>query len=146
MPGSPCLRCCGLVTEERLTHEAQAYGAAGGRPQVVWSNGVLASTVVGLLAQIITPWHPRLSEFVYLEYDGNKGTLHSSVRMKLLQGKLCPHHPDHEVGDPLFDIRSHLAQSEALTSGTPAKSVSTQSQILWQRLVSVVRGWLSSQD
>ncbi|MGE3702872.1 MAG: ThiF family adenylyltransferase, partial [Hyphomicrobiaceae bacterium] len=35
-PGHPCLRCCGLITDERLTEEARRYGAAGGRPQVVW--------------------------------------------------------------------------------------------------------------
>ncbi|WP_457324405.1 HesA/MoeB/ThiF family protein, partial [Roseateles sp. P5_E11] len=47
-PGSPCLRCMGLVTEEALAQEARNYGAAGGKPQVVWPNGVLASTAVGL--------------------------------------------------------------------------------------------------
>ena len=43
-PGEPCLRCLQLVTEERLKAEAQRYGVAGSRPQVIWPNGVLAST------------------------------------------------------------------------------------------------------
>lgn len=34
-PGEPCLRCFQLVTEERLKAEAQRYGAAGSKPQVV---------------------------------------------------------------------------------------------------------------
>jgi molybdopterin-synthase adenylyltransferase len=40
-PGEPCLRCLQRVTEERLNAEAQRYGAAGCRPQVVWPNGAL---------------------------------------------------------------------------------------------------------
>lgn len=53
-PGSPCLRCMGLVTDEALAQEARNYGAAGGKPQVVWPNGVLASTAVGLFTQLIS--------------------------------------------------------------------------------------------
>lgn len=108
MPGKPCLRCCGFITDERLTREAEKYGAAGGRPQVVWSNGVLASMAVGLVAQLLTPWFPRPAEFLYLEYDGNRGTVSQSVQMIALAGRACPHHPADETGDPTFDIRKHL--------------------------------------
>ena len=38
MPGEPCLRCLQLVTDERLKAEAQRYGVAGSRPQVVWRS------------------------------------------------------------------------------------------------------------
>jgi molybdopterin-synthase adenylyltransferase len=31
-PGAPCLRCCGLITDDRLKREAENYGAAGERP------------------------------------------------------------------------------------------------------------------
>ena len=58
-PGHPCLRCCGFITDERLKREAEQYGAAGGRPQVVWPNGVLASTAFGLAVQLLTPWHEK---------------------------------------------------------------------------------------
>lgn len=144
MPGGPCLRCCGLVTEERLAQEAQKYGAAGGRPQVVWPNGVLASTAVGLLAQVITPWHPKPSEFAYLEYDGNKGTMRVSARVELLRGKSCRHHPADEVGDPLFDIRAYLrSYDKALSGGVPAALASPRGQNLLQRLISAVGGWFS---
>ena len=105
MPGSPCLRCCGVVTDARLSEESHAYGAAGGRPQVVWSNGILASTAVGLAIQLVTPWFRNATEFVYLDYDGNQGTVTPNARMKFLQGKSCSHHPLLEVGDPLFDVR-----------------------------------------
>lgn len=106
-PGNPCMRCCGFITDERLKREAERYGAAGSRPQVVWSNGVLASTAVGLLVQLITPWHPNLPAFVYLEYDGNRSTVVPSAYMRLIKGtEQCTHHPPDETGDPLFDIRA----------------------------------------
>jgi molybdopterin-synthase adenylyltransferase len=106
MPGAPCMRCCGFITDERLEQEAKLYGAAGSRPQVVWSNGVLASTAVGLLTQILTPWYTNLPGFVYLDYDGNKGTITPNARMELLKNYVCPHHPPDEAGDPLFDIQT----------------------------------------
>lgn len=112
-PGHPCLRCCGLITDERLGEEARRYGAAGGRPQVVWPNAILASTAVGLAIQLVTPWHNKASPFVYLVYDGNKGTVIPSPRAAALQGTSCPHHPADETGDPFFDIRSHIAPQGA---------------------------------
>ena len=115
-PGAPCLRCCGFITDDRLKEEAQRYGAAGGRPQVVWSNGVLASTAIGLLAQILTPWYRNISSFVYLEYDGNKGTVSRSLYMGILAGRTCPHHPPDETGDPMFDVRQHLTLRGSLTA------------------------------
>src|SRR3546814_10258244 len=74
-PGEPCLRCFGLVTDEALEAEGARYGDAGGRPQVVWPNGVLASTATGLMVQALTPWHSKPLESVCLEYDGNKHTV-----------------------------------------------------------------------
>jgi hypothetical protein len=105
MPGKACLRCCGLITDERSTLEANKYGAAGSRPQVVWSNGALASTAVGLITQLLTPWFKEPPEFVYLDYDGNRGTPIPNDRMELLRNKICQHHPSEGTGDPLFDVR-----------------------------------------
>ncbi len=105
MPGAPCLQCLGLVTEEDLAREAAQYGAAGGLPQVVWPNGVLASTAVGLVMQILTPWHSKPSQSVYLHYDGNSGVIAPSHRHKLALERTCPHYPPDERGDPAFDIR-----------------------------------------
>jgi len=108
-PGHPCLRCYGLITDENLAGEARKYGAAGGRPQVVWPNAVLASSAIGMLMQTVTPWHRRSVAFAYLVYDGNKGTVMPSPRAAALANRPCPHHPADETGDPLFDIRGHLA-------------------------------------
>lgn len=116
VPGRACLRCCGIVTDERLTEEARKYGEAGEAPQVVWPNGVLASTAVGLTVQLLSPWFKPARDFVYLDYDGNLGTLVPNMRMELYLHKVCPHHPAEETGDPLFDIRDHargVAEREA---------------------------------
>lgn len=129
MPGGPCLRCCGLITDKRLEQEAERYGAAGSRPQVVWSNGVLASTAVGLVTQLVTPWFPHPPSFVYLEYDGNKGTVTRSGHMDALKDRVCPHHPVDETGDPLFDIRRHLSQHSSTSPAAPAVSWRTR---LWR--------------
>ncbi len=48
MPGRPCMHCMGFLNEEVLALEARRYGAAGGRPQVVWSNGLLCSAAIGI--------------------------------------------------------------------------------------------------
>ena len=104
-PGNPCLRCCGLVTEETLRLEAKEYGSTGGRLQVIWPNGVLASTAVGLAIQVVTPWLRNPQEFTYLEYDGNKGTVSASQKVEILKNQTCIHHPADETGDPFFDIR-----------------------------------------
>ena len=55
-PGHECMKCLGFITPEKLAKEAQAYGAAGPKPQVVWPNGVLASTAVGLAVEALTGW------------------------------------------------------------------------------------------
>jgi tRNA A37 threonylcarbamoyladenosine dehydratase len=56
MPGDCCFQCMEFITEENLKKEAERYGSAGGFPQVVWSNGVLASTAVGFIVDLITGW------------------------------------------------------------------------------------------
>lgn len=113
-PGRPCLRCYGLVTDEALAQEGQNYGAAGGKPQVVWPNGVLASTAVGLVMQMLTPWFETPVGSAYLEYDGNTGAVGPSYRVKLLAGRECPHYPANERGDPLFDVRKMIPVTEVI--------------------------------
>lgn len=100
MPGHLCLWCMGILSEERLGEEARRYGDVGGRPQVIWPNGILASTAVGLLVQLITPWHSNPVASAYLEFDGNHHTVRSSNRLIPLVGRTCTHYPAEAVGDP----------------------------------------------
>ncbi|MCC5611711.1 ThiF family adenylyltransferase [Nostoc sp. CHAB 5834] len=105
VPGAPCLRCLGIVTDEALEIEGRNYGAAGGKPQVVWPNGVLASTAVGLFMQLLLPWNSPVTMGQCLEYDGNTHTIHPSDRMRILRSRPCPHRSVSDLGDPTFDIR-----------------------------------------
>jgi hypothetical protein len=102
MPGGPCMFCLGFLTEERLTREAALYGAAGGRPQVVWPNGVLASTAIGVAMDLVTGWTGLRDRLVYLSYNGNTGELTPHVRLRYLPNHCCPHYGDTDVGDPVF--------------------------------------------
>lgn len=103
MPGLPCMRCMGFITDEILASEARRYGSAGGRPQVVWPNGVLASTAVGLFMSTILPWQRRVETPLYLEYDGNAFRVFPSNRLKIVAGTKCQHFSGlDDLGDPFF--------------------------------------------
>ncbi|HWZ84107.1 MAG TPA: ThiF family adenylyltransferase [Terriglobales bacterium] len=103
MPGSLCMRCLGFLREDLLAREAENYAAAGGRPQVVWANGALASAAVGVFTQLFTPWHEGHAECVYLEYDGNNQTVATSNRLAHMRGKQCPHFLQFsDLGDPFW--------------------------------------------
>ena len=101
-PGGLCMRCMGFLTDAKLTEEAARYGKAGTRPQVVWPNGVLASTAVGLGVDIVTGWTRRALAHVYLVYDGNKGIIKESATLRNLNIPTCPHFSDSDVGDPVL--------------------------------------------
>jgi hypothetical protein len=96
IPGSPCMNCYGLI---RSDEDRPRYGAAGHRPQVVWPNGVLASTAVGLFVQLLTPWTATMRRSVVIEYDGNTHTMKLGHRVDFLRGKVCPHFPGDQVGN-----------------------------------------------
>jgi hypothetical protein len=103
MPGYPCMRCLGFITDEVLAAEAQQYGAAGGRPQVVWPNGILASTAVGLFVSMLLPWHSESEPPLFLEYDGNAASVFPSNRLKAISGTGCRHYAGSDnLGDPFY--------------------------------------------
>lgn len=132
LPGGPCLRCMGVVTESALATEARVYGAAGGKPQVVWPNGVLASTAVGLFTQLVCPWHDKPMAGAYLEYDGNKHTVSPSMRLPASGNRPCGHYNANETGGPRFDIRNPPLPSKP-PAATPA--VAEPVALRWWRVV-----------
>ena len=101
-PGSLCMTCMGFLTDEKLAQEASDYGNAGPRPQVVWPNGVLASTAVGLAVDIVTGWTCAGRSYAYLVYDGNQATVKESITLRNIKIDMCPHFSDSEVGDPVL--------------------------------------------
>lgn len=100
MPGEPCMACMGFLNPVSLAQEAAKYGDAGGNPQVVWPNGVLASTAVGLAVDLVTDWSKSLRKRAYLCYRGSTGTITPHVRLDYLPAGPCPHHPLDNIGDP----------------------------------------------
>ena len=100
MPGGPCLWCFRVITKENLAREAANYGNAGPRPQVVWPNGILASTAVGIAVNLLTDWTKSLRGPAYYSYDGNLGTLTPHVWLKYPER--CTHYSLEDVGDSIF--------------------------------------------
>jgi molybdopterin-synthase adenylyltransferase len=91
LPGHVCMRCMGFLNDEVLGREANDYGGAGGKPQVVWPNGTLASAAIGNFMSILTPWNTQLKPPLFLEYDGNRMRLAPSSNLAMLEGHECPH-------------------------------------------------------
>jgi hypothetical protein len=102
MPGHPCMWCMGFLSERAGEREAAAYGKAGVRPQVVWANGVLASTAVGIAVDLLTDWTKSLRSRCYLCYDANTGHVYPHKRLEFLSGCKCSHYPAGEVGSPFL--------------------------------------------
>jgi molybdopterin-synthase adenylyltransferase len=103
-PNTPCLRCVGMISNDKLTQEAKMYGDVGPRAQVIWPNALLASTTVALFMQLIVPWHNQPVESAYLELDGNSNTISPSYLLKIRETLPCTHYPIENVGDPFFTL------------------------------------------
>ena len=103
MPGGPCMTCFGFLSPERLAEEAAKYGDTGGRPQVIWPNGVLASTAIGVLVDLITGWTRQRDRAIYYSYDGNAGTVTPHIRLQYLENRQCPHFHHADQGEPKFE-------------------------------------------
>ncbi len=101
MPERPCMQCMGILRDDLLADEVAKYGEAGSHPQVIWSNGVLASVAIGIFMQLVTPWGEGYSKML-LEYDGNSQTVKPSNKLQYLEGVTCPHYLSNELGDPFL--------------------------------------------
>ena len=103
MPGKPCFLCMGHIRESDCALEEQHYGHAGGTPQVVWTNGILASTAVGIVVQLLTPWS-KDSTSAFLGYDGDRSTVNPDRRLSLGAHQHCVHYSAQEsLGDPFWN-------------------------------------------
>jgi hypothetical protein len=102
MPGEPCMHCMNFLNEAVLGEEAKKYGAAGSKPQVVWSNGLLCSAAVGVAVDLLTDWSKTFREAVYLSLTGSSLSLTPDKRLPVVRGLRCPHFPLNQTGDPLL--------------------------------------------
>ncbi len=113
VPGGPCLRCMGIVNEGALKLEAERYGAAGGRPQVIWPNGVLASLAVGFFVHLTTPWCRQTELPILIEFDGNSQTVVPSTKLRYLDMNTCRHFATlGDVGDPFWKLRDASPETQ----------------------------------
>ena len=105
-PGKPCMRCLGFLTKARLAEEENRYGDVGINPQVVWTNGALASLAVGAFMKLFVPWFAASESYSWLELDGNAQTIAQSQQPKyFLKPGPCPHHGGEDgLGDPFFEL------------------------------------------
>lgn len=101
MPGHACMTCMGFLNERSLGKEAAAYGDAGAHPQVVWSNGILASVAVGVAVDLVTDWSESLRGPVYLSYRGNIGAITVDPTLRFAPCTCC-HFPLCEAGPVVF--------------------------------------------
>lgn len=101
MPGHACMTCIGFLNERNLAKEAAAYGDAGSHPQVVWSNGVLASIAVGVAVDLVTDWSKSLRGPIYLSYRGSVGSITVDPTLRYAACSCC-HYPLPQVGPAVF--------------------------------------------
>lgn len=101
MPGEICMTCMGFLDKKNLAMEAGKYGDAGGKPQVVWSNGVLASQAIGIVVNLITKWTGLSNIIKYYSFNGNTGVLSKHPRLEYIN-ELCTHFSLEDVGNPSY--------------------------------------------
>ncbi len=111
IPGYPCMWCMGFLNKMRIAQEQERYGDAGYRPQVVWPNGVLASTAVGSFVGLLTPWRVPQELVLFTEYDGNRHQMHPSRTLEHLLPAPCCHYYPCDTGDPFWQISNHSLDS-----------------------------------
>ncbi len=109
IPGGPCMSCLGFLTQDRLDREEDDYGDAGINPQVVWTNGTLASLAMGAFVQLLTPWFEYSKEFEWLELDGDNQLIARSRQPDYVLKGPFQHFSADDVGDPFFDLRNFYA-------------------------------------
>lgn len=100
LPGEVCMWCMSFLTEQKIQREVEKYGDAGGRPQVVWANGILASAAVGIWLQLLTGWSESFGTPIYLSYDGNRSLLNTHIQLKYPIESPCPHFSLVNIGEP----------------------------------------------
>lgn len=104
LPEGPCMRCMGFLTQERLDKEENDYSDAGVNPQVVWTNGTLASLAVGAFVRLLTPWFNEYFEYEWLELDGNSQLVTKSKQPQYFIQGPCGHFRSGDIGDPFFSL------------------------------------------
>jgi hypothetical protein len=103
IPQYPCMWCYGYLTPDKLEEEEKNYGDTGLRPQVIWPNGILASTAIHIAMNLLTNWTGEAErQTLYYEYNGNKGEINPHPRFIRERGRTCSHFPEKHAGDRML--------------------------------------------
>ncbi|MBW7894134.1 MAG: ThiF family adenylyltransferase [Opitutaceae bacterium] len=102
LPGETCMHCLQFLTAETLAEEAQVYDKDP-QPQVVWPNGILASSAIGYAIGLLTGWSGSSVPSCRMDYRGSQMTLTPSHMAKALNGQRCSHYPLAQCGDPRYE-------------------------------------------
>lgn len=102
MPGGTCLRCFQFIKQEDLDEEGRRYGEAGGNPQVIWPNGNLASSALGVFVTLFSPWCNVDNRVAFLGYDGDKLTMELDARLKFAATECNHFKVISDLGDPFW--------------------------------------------
>lgn len=102
LPGQACLHCLGIISDANLEEEAADYGEAGPKPQVVWPNGILASSAVGLAISLFSNWSSTEGLPLRLDYTGSTGVVSPPATIRYLKDIDCPHYNLEHTGTAKF--------------------------------------------
>lgn len=122
-PEGPCMWCMNFLRDEFLSREASEYGDAGSRPQVVWANGLLANTAIGLIIDHLTGWSGDKELAHYFVMDGNKSQVVEHPHWKHVRGTTCCHYPASNVGDPRGASLSRILNKPLAEYGVQPRSI-----------------------
>lgn len=101
MPGEICMKCLQFITDANLAEEAQRYDDDP-QPQVVWSNGVLASSAIGYALGLLTGWSGDSIPSCRVDYRGSQMVMSPSNIPKVLRDHTCSHFPLSRCGDAIY--------------------------------------------
>jgi molybdopterin-synthase adenylyltransferase len=101
MPGEICMHCLQFLTAANLAEDVQVYDKDP-QPQVVWPNGILASTAIGYIIGLLTGWSGSSVPPYRVDYRASQMTMSPSHMAAALKGHACTHFPPGHGGDPRF--------------------------------------------
>jgi hypothetical protein len=101
MPGEICMHCLQFLTAANLAEDVQVYDKDP-QPQVVWPNGILASSAIGYAIGLLTGWSGPAVPSCRMDYRGSQMTMSPSHIAAALTGQTCAHFPANQCGDPRY--------------------------------------------
>lgn len=101
MPGEICMHCLQFLTAANLAEDVQVYDKDP-QPQVIWPNGILASSAIGYAIGLLTGWSGSSVPPCRMDYRGSLMTVSPSHMAAALSGHACTHFPTSQCGDPRY--------------------------------------------